>query len=185
MIATNPIAVTSEQAVYITVGQHHVVTADDAGVVVKTLLGSCVSACMCDPVARVGGMNHFLLPNTQGDDGLAGWRYGSYAMEALINKLLHAGALRHRLHIKLFGAAHVHAGLPQIGLLNAAFARAYLEREGLSIVSEDMGGTYARKLEYNPHTGQVYIKKIQHMAAEQKQKELSFTFQAGTVELFE
>jgi chemotaxis protein CheD len=125
----------------------HVVT-DDPDVVLTTILGSCVAACMRDPVAGVGGMNHFLLP---GDPGLAAsdsMRYGVHAMELLVNGLLSHGARRERLEAKLFGGARMVSGLSDIGAKNADFAERFLKQEGIRRLSSSLGGAQARRLQY-------------------------------------
>lgn len=101
---------------------------------VSTLLGSCVAACLHDPIARVGGMNHFLLPGGEGgreqDE-----RFSVHAMELLVNALLARGASRSRLEAKLFGGANTMQGLSDIGAMNAGFAVRFLEREGIHLAS--------------------------------------------------
>ncbi|SIO03095.1 chemotaxis protein CheD [Rhodovulum sp. ES.010] len=120
--------------------------------VLSTVLGSCVSACLFDPVAGVGGMNHFLLP---GDTSARSseLKYGAMAMELLINELLKAGALRSRMQAKLFGGARVSAAFGDIGEKNVIFARSYMAREGFDVVSESLGGLQARRLHFRPATG--------------------------------
>ena len=124
----------------------------DPDVVFSTILGSCVSACVFDPGANVGGMNHFLLP---GDDAASRseMKYGVMAMELLINELLKAGARRGQLRVKLFGGARVSASFGDIGEKNVSFARSYLQREGFRVVSESLGGIQARRLHFRPATG--------------------------------
>ena len=122
--------------------------------VLTTLLGSCVSACIRDPIAGVGGMNHFLLPG--GGEGHGQSRsesYGLYLMELLINGLLKLGARRERLEAKLFGGARTVGGLSDIGAKNAAFARQFLDVEGITYTGGNVGGENGRRLEYWPHTG--------------------------------
>ncbi|MEF2072188.1 chemotaxis protein CheD [Consotaella aegiceratis] len=123
-------------------------------VVLTTLLGSCVAACIRDPDAGVGGMNHFLLPGS-GDGGGNGraQSYGLYLMELLINGLLKRGARRHALEAKLFGGARTVDGLSDVGAKNAAFAREFLENEGIPVVGGDLGGDRGRRIEYWPASG--------------------------------
>jgi chemotaxis protein CheD len=131
--------------------------------VFTTLLGSCVAACMRDPLAGVGGMNHFLLPG--GGDVLSQSRsesYGLYLMELLINGLLKLGARRERLEVKLFGGAKTVDGLSDIGSKNAAFAKTFLRTEGIIHCGGDLGGENGRRIEYWPHTGrarQILVEK--------------------------
>lgn len=140
-------------------GEHQV--SSEAGVAITTILGSCIAACIRDPVAGVGGMNHFLLP--EGDaaaDSDAGRRYGVNAMERLINSLLVAGARRERLEAKLFGGASMFDRLRNIGADNAAFAHRFLSAEGIAVVGGDTGGDKARRIRYWPTTGQAQQKLL-------------------------
>ncbi|ACG79783.1 chemotaxis protein CheD [Phenylobacterium zucineum HLK1] len=127
---------------------------DDPAVVLTTVLGSCVAACVRDPVVGVGGMNHFLLPGAQ-DPAATGdaQRFGAYAMELLVNALLARGAQRGRLEAKLFGGARMLEGLTDVGALNGAFARDYLRREGLAHAGGSLGGEQGRRVQYWPVSG--------------------------------
>ncbi len=127
-----------------------------------TILGSCVSACIRDPVARVGGMNHFLLP---GDDSIDSKtsdsaRYGVFAMESLINGILKAGGQKHRLEVKVFGGGNVINNSARIGSKNAQFIRDFLGKEGFRIASEDLEGDHPRRLHYYPDTGKVMMRLL-------------------------
>jgi len=124
----------------------------DTEVVLSTILGSCVSACLFDPGAGIGGMNHFLLPGDD-DPGRSDVRYGVMAMELLINGLLKAGARRGHIKAKLFGGGRVSSTFHDIGDRNVIFARSYLQREGFEIASESLGGRQARRLHFRPATG--------------------------------
>jgi chemotaxis protein CheD len=142
------------------------ITASEEGI--TTVLGSCISACIRDPVIRVGGMNHFMLPEdtTQGKsawlDANAGLatRYGSFAMESLINGLLKLGARRERLEVKLFGGGHVLRAAIEVGDRNIQFARRWLQTEGFRISAEDVGGEMPRRIIYMPATGKVQVKHL-------------------------
>ncbi|PWC34785.1 chemotaxis protein [Azospirillum sp. TSO35-2] len=129
---------------------------DRADLMLATTLGSCVAACIHDPVRGIGGMNHFMLPDLPASElegaGLAA-RYGSVAMERLINALLAAGAERGRLQVKLFGGARVIDSRYDIGGLNSRFALAYVRAEGLTLTGQDLGGASARRIHYFPHDG--------------------------------
>lgn len=146
----------STRRISIIQGEFHVVS--EPGVVVATLLGSCVAACLQDPVARVGGMNHFLL-GEPGADAAVGpgdmQRYGVHAMELLINAMMQRGAQRSRLRGHLYGGANIVAGLGGIGSSNAAFARHFMATEGIAIGQCELGGVQARKVEYMPFEGRV------------------------------
>lgn len=138
--------------VHIIQGEYKVVS--DPDVVLTTILGSCVAACLRDPVAGVGGMNHFLLPGS--GNALSGGdatRYGVHLMELLINGLLKKGARRERLEAKVFGGAKTIATFSNVGEQNAAFAMQFLKDEGISVVSSSTGGDHGRKLEYWPISG--------------------------------
>ncbi len=122
---------------------------DDPDVVLSTLLGSCVSVCLHDPVRKIGGMNHFLLPEDRG--GSSGeMKYGVHAMELLINALIKNGAARERLVAKAFGGAKMDGNLRDIGSSNIAFARNFLSREGIHCDGESLGGLQARRVQFWP-----------------------------------
>lgn len=140
-----------ERRIHIVQGECRVST--DANVVLATTLGSCVAACIRDPVARVGGMNHFLLPESPDGEGLVSLRYGAFAMELLINGLLGKGARRERMEAKLFGGGRLSDGLADIGGKNSAFARSFLEREGIRVIGGSLGGARARRVQFWPVSG--------------------------------
>jgi chemotaxis protein CheD len=126
--------------------------------VLLTVLGSCVSACIRDRVAGVGGMNHFMLPHHRsgswGDD-LKSARFGNFAMEKLLNELVKAGCARERLEVKVFGGGNVIESSSAVGSDNADFVLRYLEAEGLPCTAQDLGGTLPRRIQYFPATGRV------------------------------
>jgi len=135
---------------------------------IVTVLGSCVSACIRDRVSGIGGMNHFMLPD--GGDGSnplisASARYGTYAMEVLINELLKSGARRENLEAKVFGGGNVLRGLTalNVGERNAAFVRAYLKAEGIRVLAEDLNDIFPRKVYFFPRTGRVLVKKLREL----------------------
>ncbi|MBN9887832.1 chemotaxis protein CheD [Salipiger abyssi] len=127
---------------------------DDPTCVLSTVLGSCAAVCLTDPVAGVGGMNHFLLPHRAGRDG-EDVRYGAYSMELLINGLLKRGARKNRMIAKLFGGAKMLTQLRDIGDSNVAFAREFLQNEGIPVASESTGGNAARRIRFWPTDGRV------------------------------
>ncbi len=134
--------------------------------IVYTVLGSCVSACIRDDVAGVGGMNHFMLPAPMGgasDSWGESTRYGSFAMERLINEILKRGGLWHRLEIKLFGGGKIYEGNIDVGANNAKWALEYLKTEGLQAQKTDLGDVYPRKVYYFTDSGAVLMKKIQRL----------------------
>jgi len=150
-------------AVRVHPGEYYVSAGDE---VITTVLGSCVSACIRDPAAGIGGMNHFMLPegtaSGSGESGLlsAPARYGSYAMEHMINTILANGGRRQQLEIKLFGGAKVLRAMSDVGNRNINFVYDYLSTENLSVVSEDLGGLHPRKVLYFPATGRVLVRKL-------------------------
>jgi len=164
--------------------------------VVYTVLGSCISACVRDPVAGVGGMNHFMLPaptEHQSGDAWGGesTRYGSFAMEQLINGILKRGGQKDRLEVKLFGAGKIYDGKIDVGARNAEWALNYTKIEGLSVVGSDLGDVYPRKVYYFTDSGRVLMKRIQRIKNDtifdrevQYQKQLAHEQAASNVTLF-
>jgi chemotaxis protein CheD len=168
-------------------------TGEDVALV--TVLGSCISACIHDPEAQIGGMNHFMLPASE-LDGIAGAsaRYGSFAMELLVNDLLKLGARRQRLEAKIFGGGQVLPGFSSnhVGARNVAFIRQYLSTERIFVAAEDLGDIYARKVCFLPHSGQAFMRRIEsaHAAADLASesaygKRLRTQRDHGDVELFQ
>ncbi|THD02892.1 chemotaxis protein CheD [Panacagrimonas perspica] len=152
------------QALKVLPGEYLVVQRD---VMLVTVLGSCVSACIRDPLAGVGGMNHFMLPDAGGDGATSSWgnesaRYGSYAMEMLINDLLKHGASRSRLETKVFGGGAVLAGFTanNVGERNGRFVLDYLRNEGLMVNGQDLFDVCPRRVHYFPKTGKVMVKRL-------------------------
>ncbi|MGI4717428.1 MAG: chemoreceptor glutamine deamidase CheD [Janthinobacterium lividum] len=132
---------------------------------IVTVLGSCVSACIRDRVTGLGGMNHFMLPDGGGDGGSpvsASMRYGSFAMEILINDLLKAGARREHLEAKVFGGGAVLRGFTamNVGERNAAFVTSFLKTERIPVLASDLNDVYPRKVYFFPKTGKVLVKKL-------------------------
>jgi chemotaxis protein CheD len=133
-------------------GEYQVSSDPDS--VISTLLGSCVAACMYDPVMRVGGMNHFLLPGEVGvGRSNQAESYGVHLMELLVNGLLKLGASRQNLQAKLFGGANTIRGLGEIGTTNARFARDFLNREHIACVGGSLGGERGRRVQFWPSSG--------------------------------
>jgi chemotaxis protein CheD len=132
---------------------------------IVTVLGSCVSACIRDRVSGLGGMNHFMLPDGGGDAGSpvsASMRYGTFAMEILINDLLKAGARRENLEAKVFGGGAVLRGFTamNVGERNAAFVLQFLKTERIPVLAEDLNDIHPRKVYFFPKTGKVLVKKL-------------------------
>ena len=153
------------EAAKILPGEYYVTKRD---MLLVTVLGSCVAACIRDRVSGIGGMNHFMLPDVNGDENNpvnASARYGTYAMEMMINQLLKIGARRSNLEAKIFGGGSVIRGLNTInvGQRNVEFVRHYLQTEDIPIVSEDLLDTCSRKVYFFPISGRVLVKKLRTM----------------------
>lgn len=163
-------------SVYITQGETAV--GSDKDMVISTILGSCISICLWDPVAGVGGMNHLLLPGQMtGNDETS---TGAVAMDRLINQMMPLGAERPRLHGKLFGGSSMLQGRTDIGSRNAEFGRNYLRNENIPCDAEDVGGNRARRLRFCPGTGVVHLKFVEEAPVLVEPK----TEEAHGVELF-
>jgi len=130
-----------------------------------TLLGSCVAVCLYDPVSRIGGLNHFMLPNIRrsSNDDVDSLLSGSYAMEALLNALLQRGAKKVRLQAKAFGGGTIinTAGPSMsIGLRNSEFTKEWLDREGIRLLASDFMGPWSRKVLFLPGSGDVFCRRM-------------------------
>ena len=170
-------------------GEYYV-TRDDE--VIVTVVGCCVAVCVRDPVAQVGGMNHFLLPigKSGGLDSYAS-SHGMFAMEELVNEILRLGRHKHRLEVKLFGGAGLTTALQRVGEANADFAKRFLVEESLASRGGDLGGKVARKICYYPRTGRVQLKKLETLRNQtvqnREQAYLDNLFEShviGDIELF-
>jgi len=139
---------------------------------IMTVLGSCIAACLWDSRMRVGGMNHFMLP--EGDSADASGRYGSYAMELLINEMMKLGARRETLQAKIFGGAQVMHNFTtlNVGERNTRFVQDYLATERIPVVSEDVLDIYPRKVVFFPVTGKVMVKRLAHAHPETLEQEV-------------
>lgn len=145
-------------------GDYYVTCADE---VLDTVLGSCVSACIRNSRLGIGGMNHFMLPRPSGSgsdtwDSVSGraTRYGTASMEQLINRVLSAGGSRSDLEVKIFGGGRVLSSLTDVGNHNVIFVRDFLKQEGLKVVSEDVGNTCPRHVQYFPMSGRVRVRHL-------------------------
>jgi chemotaxis protein CheD len=176
-------------------GEYYVTCEDE---MLDTVLGSCVSACIRNPHRGIGGMNHFMLPRPAGGggdtwDSVAGraMRYGSASMEQLINRILGAGGTRKELEVKIFGGGCVLASLTDIGTYNVCFVRDFLRQEGLTVLSESVGSTYSRHVQYFPRSGRARVRHLNstrnHDVASHEQQYLRGLEQvpiAGEIDLF-
>ena len=134
---------------------------------IVTVLGSCVAACIRDRVSGIGGMNHFMLPfnNEAVDTGGASACYGIHAMEILINQLLNMGAQRRNMEAKIFGGGNLIKGftVDNVGERNAVFVRDYLKLEQIPVVAEDLLDIYPRKIYFFPEQDKVMVKKLKRL----------------------
>ena len=180
------------EAVKLLPGEYYVTNKD---MLIVTVLGSCVAACIRDPLMGVAGMNHFMLPEGPGSQGVASAsaRYGGFAMELLINQLLKLGARRSALEAKVFGGGNVLRALSagNVAERNAAFVLDYLKTENIPIVAQDLLGTHPRKVYQFVKTGKVRVKKLTETRNDTiferertYRSQLVDTETAGDVELF-
>lgn len=137
--------------------------ATNRDIALVTVLGSCVAACLRDPVLMLGGMNHFMLPDCDPGVGESA-RYGSHAMELLINTMLKQGARRELIEAKVFGGGNVLQSFTtnQVGTRNAEFVLAYLAAERIPIRAKDLGGVHPRKVCFFPASGRAFVKWLPH-----------------------
>ncbi|MCP5180116.1 MAG: chemoreceptor glutamine deamidase CheD [Pseudomonadales bacterium] len=173
-------------------GQYYV---SSGGELLATVLGSCVSACIRDTRAGVGGVNHFMLPDADGAQaGFAAdapHRYGSFAMEAMLNELYKRGASRRNLEVKVVGGGAVMRSSAAVGERNIRFVREFLENEGMPIAAQDVGDACARRVLYDVTTGKMLVKRLQgavelDVTAEEEnyRKTVSTNAPSGDIELF-
>ena len=145
---------------FIYIGQGQFAVSSDPKQVFSTVLGSCVSACLFDPIAGVGGMNHFLLPTAnskhEGDTN----KFGAHSMEMLVNELIKTGATRETMVAKAFGGANVTKSSGMVGRSNAQFVLQYLANEGIACIAHSLGNSSARQLRFWPGTGKAKVKQI-------------------------
>ena len=177
MMSLAPVGAPSPR--FITQGEFAI--GDRPDTMIATILGSCVAVCLRDPVIRLGGMNHILLPDTAGGR-IGAASFGASDMERLVNALIKRGAVRERLEAKVFGGAAVVAGLSDIGARNAVFVRAFLAAEGIVTLSENVGGDRARQVRYWPESGRAQHRFVG--LAEVNEPRPSVAARGNEVELF-
>lgn len=148
-------------------GEYYVTRHDE---ILITVVGSCVSACIRDSIRGIGGMNHFMLPTHTSSNNPwettrvnAATRYGTFAMEHMINEILKFGGKRENLEVKLFGGGRIMANMGNIGQQNIEFVKNYVKAEGLNLLAEDLGDIYPRKILFFPINGRVRVKKLRAM----------------------
>lgn len=183
----------NSQAVKLLPGEYYVT---DKDLLLVTVLGSCVAACIRDCYSGIGGMNHFMLPEGGGDAGSplnASARYGTYAMEILINQLLKLGARRCNLEAKVFGGGNVLDGLTvaNVGPRNADFVLKFLQTEKIRVIAKDLVDIYPRKVYFFPKNSKVMVKKLRNLhntTISQREKDyrqrLRKVDSGGDIELF-
>lgn len=179
-------------AIWIFQGDFYVSSRPD--LFLTAVLGSCIAVCIRDPVAGCGGMNHFLLPDTETSEDhypSQALRYGSYSIERLINAILSRGGRRERLEVKVFGGANVMSGMSDVGSRNVDFIEHYFANERLPIAAADLRGNWPRKLRYFPISGAAQVRELRDAeAVEALQSEellrsrISVTKPAGDIEIF-
>jgi chemotaxis protein CheD len=181
-----PLGESAAPPLRMTIVQGEAKASTDPRVEMSTILGSCVATCLFDPIARVGGMNHFLLaePPAHLRHQAFDSDYGLYLMELLINEMLGLGAHKNRMRARLYGGANLNPDLSPIGSANAAFARQFLEREGIPKVFEDLEGTQARRIQFRPASGQVRARLVPSDTAPTQKPLYRPQSALGTVELF-
>jgi chemotaxis protein CheD len=179
------------EAVKILPGQYHAGRGEGA---ITTVLGSCVSTCLWDPVERIGGMNHFMLPGDNAQAGSA-WaasaRFGVYAMEVLINEMIRLGADRRRLIAKVFGGAQLLAGFERldVGAKNSEFVLEFLKVEGIRILAKDLLDVCPRKVHFFVDSGKVQVKRLSitpNETVQQREREYlsKLAAKGGDIEIF-
>ncbi|MDH5709116.1 MAG: chemoreceptor glutamine deamidase CheD [Hylemonella sp.] len=177
-------------AVKVLPGEYFVASSEDLMIV--TVLGSCIAACIWDSKVRVGGMNHFMLPDGEGSDSSG--RYGSYAMELLINEMVKLGARRETMQAKVFGGGAVMAGFTtmNVGQRNTKFVLDYLATERIQVVSQDVLDIHPRKVCFFPVSGKALVKRLAHahpesLAVEERRGNAAIVAKntaGGSVDLF-
>ena len=181
------------EAAKIMPGEYYATTRD---MLVVTVLGSCVSACLRDKDSGIGGMNHFMLPHSDNDPQnplSTSARYGTYAMEMLINHIIKLGAKRNNFEAKVFGGGNVLRGftVTNVGARNADFVLDFLHTEKIKVVAQDLLDIYPRKVYYFPKTGRALVKKLKGVhnntivdREKEYESRLDYAKVEGEVELF-
>ena len=168
----------------ITVAQGETRVSDETDVVLTTVLGSCIACCLYDPIARVGGMNHFLLAEPSAGSGtVADQNYGIFLMELLINQMMTRGGVKSRMKAHIYGGGNMHAGMTRIGDANARFALNFLVEEGIPVVRQDIGGESARRVDFDPVLGRTRCRHVEKVAVPAP-KPIAQSVSGGDLELF-
>lgn len=146
-------------------GRHYIAQGEraiggDPDMVITAILGSCVAVCLHDPMSRIGGMNHILLPEPEGASGSGAYLFGAAAMEFLINDLRKAGAHGDGLRAKIFGGAAMLGAVSDVGARNVAFVQSFLAREGIPTDAASTGGSAARQIRFWPSSGKAHQRLV-------------------------
>jgi chemotaxis protein CheD len=144
---------------YLQPGQLHVT---QMPTVITTILGSCVAVCMWDTRSRVGGMNHFMLPQLAGG-AVQSPRFGNVAMKELLDRLVASGARLPYLRARVFGGACMFEQMKSaqhLGQKNINLALDFLSLRGIDIVQTDVGGDRGRKLRFHTDEGDAWLNLI-------------------------
>jgi len=173
--------VTGNKAVHIAQGEY--ATATHEGEMITTVLGSCVSACLWDPLSHIGGMNHILLPGRLWEDEDAQGA-SINEMELLINAILKIGGDKSRLRAKLFGGGKMIAQFSDVGLRNAAFVLSFLEAEGIPCEGQSLGGEQARRIQFWPYSGRARQKLLGRMDLSEERNSPPPSKALSDIELF-
>ena len=169
------------ETTHITQGEFATGAHQDA--MITTILGSCVSACLWDPAAGIGGMNHILLPhNSRAGGDAVGSRVN--AMELLINAIIKQGGMKHRLEAKVFGGGKMISQFSDVGQKNGEFVVSYLQAEGISCLSQSLGGDQARRIQFWPHSGRARQKLLGRVDLSEETMPIHVEKENNDVELF-
>jgi chemotaxis protein CheD len=138
------------------------VTKDPAAVLVAYGLGSCVGLSIFDPAAKVAGMVHVLLPDSEGKAVPEPGKFADTGVDALLRQMAELGALKARMVVKAVGGASVlgaaNAEKFKIGDRNAEAIQRRLRHHGLRLVAQDLGGVRGRTLELHASSGRTFVR---------------------------
>jgi chemotaxis protein CheD len=175
----------STETIRTTVIQGEVKIGSGRNEILTTVLGSCIACCLFDPLARIGGMNHFLLAEPhEGSTAALDENYGLFLMELLINKMMKKGAQKSRMKAHIYGGANMHVGMTRIGDANARFARNFLIEEKIELVRCDVGGSAARRVDFDPILGRVRCRLVEQVTVSTTKSTKLAPAGSGDVELF-
>lgn len=176
----------SSSRIRVTVMQGMVEVSPHPNIVLTTVLGSCIAACMYDPLARVGGMNHYLLsePRSVSASANAETHYGIYLMELLVNTMLNHGAKKSRIRAHIYGGSNIHQNMRHIGTQNVALAERFLNAEDIIISHRDVGGSDARRVDFLAASGKARCRHVDGAAVPAAAPAVPVSRSVGDVEFF-